>query len=73
MSLPNTTNTVSAAPPVPENEPHLNNNVRGAFNYKDYYQWMNGQLTPRISSLAVALLGNPTSQKLNRVAVGQEG
>lgn len=33
------------------------------FNYKEYYSWMNEQLTLRISSLAIALLGNPTYKR----------
>jgi len=33
------------------------------FDYKDYSRWMNEQLTLRISSLAVSLLGNPTYKR----------
>ena len=36
---------------------------KGDFNYKAYYAWMNEQLTTRIPSLAVALLGNPTHKR----------
>ena len=33
------------------------------FTYRDYYRWMNDQLTMRISSLVIALLGNPTYKR----------
>lgn len=33
------------------------------FTYRDYYAWMNEQLTMRISSLAIALLGNPACKR----------
>ena len=43
------------------------------FNYKEYYAWMVEQLTPRISSLAVALLGNPTHKRPSEWRWGKKG
>lgn len=43
------------------------------FNYKAYYAWMVEQLTPRISSLAVALLGNPTHKRPSEWRWGKKG
>ena len=43
------------------------------FNYKEYYAWMVAQLTPRISSLAVALLGNPTHKRSSEWRWGHNG
>lgn len=36
---------------------------RENFNYKEYHKWMNTQLSQRITSLAVALLGNPSYRR----------
>lgn len=43
------------------------------FNYKDYYKWLNSQLVPRISSLSVALLGNPTTKRPTEWRWGKKG
>lgn len=42
------------------------------FTYKDYYRWMNEQLTLRISSLAIALLGNPTYKRTTEWRYGDK-
>jgi len=71
MSLPNSTIPVNEPTPPMEYQPQPY--VRGDFNYKEYYRWMSEQLTPRISSLAVALLGNPTSKRSMEWRWGKKG
>ncbi|MBX9702841.1 MAG: hypothetical protein K2X39_01685 [Silvanigrellaceae bacterium] len=73
MSLPNSINPESGAIPASENCHQSHNNGRGDFNYKEYYRWMVDQLTPRINSLAVALLGNPTQKRSNEWWWGKKG
>lgn len=73
MSVPHSTITVDEPTPPLEFQPQPQVNVRGDFNYKEYYRWMVGQLTPRISSLAVALLGNPTSKRSTEWRWGKKG
>lgn len=74
MSVPHSTNSVSGAIPATiknHRQPHVN--VRGDFNYKEYYRWLNSQLVPRISSLSVALLGNPTTKRPTEWRWGKKG
>lgn len=73
MGLANTINTDSKPTLEERNSSPLHNKVRQDFNYKEYYHWMNAQLTPRITSLAVALLGNPTVRKPTEWRWGQKG
>ena len=73
MSLPNTTNPVSGSTPVLENHPQPPKNPKGDFNYKEYYRWMNDQLTARTTSLAAALLGNPTYKRPTEWRWGKKG
>lgn len=73
MSLPNSINPVSEPTPIPETSHQQHHNSRGDFNYKDYYRWMAEQLTMRISSLAVALLGNPISKRPTEWRWGKKG
>jgi len=73
MSLPHSTIPVDGPTRPLEFQPQPQNNARGDFNYKDYYRWMVDQLTPRISSLAVALLGNPTSKRSTEWRWGKKG
>lgn len=73
MSVPSSTNPVSGPTPAMENHRQPQSNAGGAFNYKDYYRWMAGQLTPRISLLAVAFLGNPTHKRPSEWRWGKKG
>ena len=73
MSVPHSIITVDGPTRPSECQPQPQNNARGDFNYKDYYRWMGEQLTPRISSLAVALLGNPTSKRPTEWRWGKKG
>jgi hypothetical protein len=61
MSLSHTNTLVNQPISTLEEQSQSSHNDRETFNYKDYYCWMNEQLTQRISSLV--LLGNPTSRK----------
>ncbi len=73
MSLPNSQNFIDKPTPTLQSEPYAQNNGRGDFNYKSYYRWMAEQLTMRITSLAVALLGNPTSKRSTEWRWGKKG
>lgn len=73
MSLPHSNNLENQEAPVLQGQPSPHNKAKGGFNYKDYYRWLNKQLTMRISSLAVALLGNPTSKKPREWRWGKKG
>jgi len=73
MSLSNQTNPINQPTPTLQNSPHLLEKGREGFDYKDYYRWMNEQLTMRISSLAVALLGNPTYKRPTEWRWGKKG
>jgi len=55
-------NQTQSSQPV-QGQSNLFKGDREDFTYKDYYRWMNDQLTMRISSLAIALLGNPTYKR----------
>ena len=58
---------------VTQGQPSSFKGENGDFNYKDYYAWMNRQLTTRISSLAVALLGKPTYKRPSEWRWGKKG
>jgi hypothetical protein len=58
---------------VTQGQPSTFKSGKTDFNYKEYYAWMVGQLTPRISSLAVALLGNPTHKRPSEWRWGDKG
>jgi len=49
-----------------------NQKTRG-LDYREHYRWMNEQLTARIESLAVALLGNPAYKRPTEWRWGQKG
>lgn len=72
MGLTNTINIDSKPTLEERNGPQIHNNARQNFNYKEYYRWMNAQLTLRITSLAVALLGNPPIRKPTEWRWGQK-
>lgn len=63
MSAPHSNNPITQPTSAVRNPPQSANKDRGDFNYKEYYRWMNEQLTARTTSLAVALLGNPTYKR----------
>ena len=63
MSSPHSNNPRTQPTSAVRNPPQSANKDRGDFNYKEYYRWMNEQLTARTTSLAVALLGNPTYKR----------
>jgi hypothetical protein len=46
-----------------QRHPQSLRNGNEEFTYKDYYKWMNEQLSMRMPSLAMALLGNPTYKR----------
>jgi hypothetical protein len=73
MNLYNTSNFIDKPTPALQNKSEAQDNSRGTLNYKDYYKWMVDQLTPRISSLAVALLGNPTQKRSTEWRWGKKG
>ena len=58
---------------VTQGKPSTFKSGKTDFNYKEYYAWMVAQLTPRISSLAVALLGNPTHKRSSEWRWGKKG
>ncbi|MGV8948498.1 MAG: conjugal transfer protein TraA [Candidatus Paracaedibacter sp.] len=73
MNLSNPSNFIDKPTPALQNQSETQDNIRRTLNYKDYYKWMVDQLTPRISSLAVALLGNPTQKRPAEWRWGKKG
>ena len=59
--------------PNTEGPPSTYKEKKAEFNYKEYYRWMVEQLTPRISSLSVALLGNPSRKRTTEWRWGKKG
>lgn len=73
MSLPESGTPVNHPSPALQNNSQSPDKGRKDSPYKDYYRWMNEQLTIRILSLAVALLGNPTYKRPSEWRWGKKG
>lgn len=72
MSLPNPQNLTKQSTPGLQHPPQPLGKGSEGFTYKDYYKWMNEQLTMRMPSLAIALLGNPTCKGLTEWRYGKK-